>query len=113
MINIWATTCVGCISEMPQLNRMAKEFADAGGQIIGIVYDATEPDLIEEAKEIVSELNVEFTNLLPNDEIKQLLAVQSYPTTYFVNDRGELAGDPVVGSMVQAYRSRMAELLGN
>ena len=111
MINVWTTTCVGCISEMPELNRMAKEFEEKGGQIVGIVYDALEPDQIEEAKEIVSDLHIEFRNLLPTDEIKQSIFVQSFPTTYFVNEKGELVSTPAVGTQLQAYRSRMNELL--
>ena len=112
MINIWETTCTGCISEMPELNRISKEFESMGGQIIGIVYDAEEADLIEDAKEIVSDLKIEFINILPTEEIKQILVVQSFPTTYFVNEKGELAGLPVVGSQLNAYRSRMNELPG-
>ena len=112
MVNVWTTTCTGCISEMPELNRMAKEFEEKGGRIIGIVYDAVEPDLVEEAKEIESDLKVSFMNLIPTDEIKNTLSVQSFPTTYFVNEKGELSGAPVVGSQVYAYRTRMTELLG-
>ena len=98
--------------EMPELNRMAKEFEEKGGRIIGIVYDAVELDLVEEAKEIESDLKVSFMNLIPTDEIKNTLSVQSFPTTYFVNEKGELSGAPVVGSQVYAYRTRMTELLG-
>jgi len=112
MINIWETTCVGCISEMPQLNAMAKEFEEKGGQIIGIVYDAEEDELIEEAKEILSDLQVGYTNLLPTAEIKKALFVQSFPTTYFVNENGELVSAAIVGTQLRSYRLRMEELLG-
>ena len=113
MINVWETTCTGCISEMPQLNAMAKEFEEKGGQIIGIVYDAEEDELIEEAKDILSDLHIGYINLLPTAEIKQALFVQSFPTTYFVNENGELVSTPAVGAQLQTYRTRMEELLGN
>lgn len=112
MVNIWTTTCTGCISEMPQLTRLAADLAEKGGQIIGIVYDAEDGELVNDAKDIVSDLKVGFTNILPTAEIKQTLVVQSFPTTYFVNEKGELVSDPIVGSQVHAYQVRMNELLG-
>lgn len=51
--------------DLPELSRMAKEFEEQGGQIIGIVYDAVEPDLIEEAKEIESDLKMSIPLRFP------------------------------------------------
>lgn len=111
MINIWSTTCGFCIGEMPELVKLNKEFESKGAQIVGIVYDATDDDVIEEAKEIIEDLNIDFVNLLPTDEIKQVFNVQSFPCTYFVNQQGEIVGDPVFGAAVSQYPKMVDELL--
>ena len=112
MLNIWATTCTACISEMPKLMQMNKEFEEKGGQIVGLVFDAAEEDLITEAKEIAAELDIDFLTLLPNDYLRKTFDAISYPTTYFVNEKGEIMGEPLMGAKISAYQERMAEYLG-
>ncbi|MBR6088627.1 MAG: TlpA family protein disulfide reductase [Anaerolineaceae bacterium] len=113
MLNIWATTCTACISEMPELMRLNKEFEAKGGQIVGLVFDAVEDDLITEAREITEELNIDFLTLLPNDYLRKTFDAISYPTTYFVNEKGEIMGEPLMGAKISAYQERMAEYLDN
>lgn len=111
MLNIWATTCTACISEMPELMRLNKEFEEKGGQIVGLVFDAYEDDLITEAKEIAAELNIDFLTLLPNDYLRKTFDAMSYPTTYFLNEKGEIMDEPLMGAKISAYQERMAEYL--
>ena len=111
MLNIWATTCTACISEMPELMQLNKEFEEKGGQIVGLVFDAYEDDLITEAKEIADELNIDFLTLLPNDYLRKTFDAMSYPTTYFLNEKGEIMGEPLMGAKISAYQERMAEYL--
>ena len=111
MLNIWATTCTACISEMPELIRLNKEFEEKGGQIVGLVFDATDDDLIREAKEIAAELNIDFLTLLPNDYLRKTFDAMSYPMTFFVNQKGEIMGEPLMGAKISAYQNRMAEYL--
>ena len=112
MLNIWATTCTACISEMPELMRLNKEFEEKGGQIVGLVFDAVEDDLITEAKEIASELNIDFMTLLPNDYLRKTFDAMSYPTTYFLNEKGEIMDEPLMGAKTSAYQERMDKYLG-
>ncbi len=44
MVNIWATFCNPCLSEMPELGELAAEYAkeEGGVQIIGICTDITD-----------------------------------------------------------------------
>jgi len=44
MVNVWATYCSPCISEMPDLADLAAKYADLGVQIIGLVSDAQNAD---------------------------------------------------------------------
>ena len=103
MVNIWSTTCGFCIGELPDLVKLNKEFEQKGAQIIGIVYDAVDEDTIQDAKEIVDDLNVDYAVLLPTPEIKELFKVQVFPCTYFVNEKGEILGEPVFGPALSDF----------
>ena len=111
MVNIWSTTCGFCIGEIPDLVKMNKEFEAKGAQIVGIVYDAMDDDIIEDARDIVDDLNVDYVTLLPTPEIKELFKVQAFPTTYFFNEKGEMIGEPVIGANLNQYKEFMERYL--
>ena len=113
MLNIWATTCSACMSEMPDMKKLAEKFEAKGGQIVGLVYDAMEEDLIAEAKEIGEDLGLNFVNLLPTQEMREFFKAQVFPTTYFFNEKGEVVGEPIVGVSQESYIARMNEMLEN
>ena len=111
MIKIWSTTCVHCIGEMPELIELNKELKHKGAQVIGIVYDADEADEVKEAKEILTDLHVDYINLLPNKEIRKIFRTQAFPSTFFVNEKGELLGEPVLGSKFSKYEELLNKYL--
>lgn len=113
MLNIWSTTCSACMSEMPDIKKLAEEFEAKGGQVVGLVYDAMDDDLIAEAKEIRDDLGLDFVNLLPTQEMRDFFKVQAFPTTYFFNEKGEVVGEPIVGVIQEGYIARMNEMLEN
>jgi len=111
MVNIWSTTCGFCIGELPELVKMNKDFQAKGAQIVGLVYDAIDPDIIEEAKEIAADLNVDYVTILPTAEIRDLFKVQTFPCTYFVNEKGEILGDPIFGAALSQFPKMVDEYL--
>lgn len=113
MLNIWSTTCSACMSEMPDIKKLAEEFEAKGGQVVGLVYDAMDEDLIAEAKEIGEDLGLNFVNLLPTQEMHDFFKVQAFPTTYFFNEKGEVVGDPFIGAAPDICAARMNEMLEN
>ena len=113
MLNIWSTTCSACMSEMPDIKKMAEEFEAKGGQVVGLVYDAMDEDLIADAKEIGEDLGLDFINLLPTQEMRDFFKVQAFPTTYFFNEKGEVTGDPFMGVGPDICAARLNELLEN
>lgn len=100
MINVWATYCNPCIQEMPHLAEIDEEYKNAGKNftIIGICSDAvtfdgsTDTNSIETAKEIVNATKVNYLNIIPGQQTIQqvLMNVSVVPTTFFVNDKGEI-----------------------
>ena len=113
MINIWATTCGPCISEMPELEEMNKEFAQKGGAIVGLVDDVWVSNMkyLDEAQEIVRDTGVTYTNLCAWDGYDEVLSSVGTPTTYFVDSNGKIIGDPILGASPAKYKERMEEYL--
>jgi len=99
MMNIWATFCSPCINEMPELGELAAE----GGtdyQIIGVCADlnGTE-DMLEDAKEIVSQTKANYLHLQPSEDLYPVLtASSSVPVTFFFDSEGKLVGKGILGA---------------
>ena len=112
MINIWATWCINCRSEMKELEELNKEWAEKGCQIIGICDDAEDDEMVSLAKRILEEHGVTFRNVRSNDAIRdeQLPAV-GMPTSYFVDSEGKILCPPIVGKNVEQYSENLQELL--
>ena len=111
MIKIWSTTCTHCIGEIPELIKLNNEFKHKGAQVIGIVYDADETEEVKEAKEILTDYHVNYVNLLPNKEIWKIFRTQAFPSTFFVNEKGEILGEPVLGSKISEYKDLLSQYL--
>ncbi len=103
MLNIWGTFCSPCIEEMPDLGEIAGAYDKAEFQLIGIVSDvydnATDKELAE-AKRLITETGANYPHLLVSDSLYQNLvgATTAVPTTFFVNQKGEVLGY-LVGAM--------------
>ena len=107
MINLWGTWCSPCIRELPELEEMNQEFAEKNCQIIGIVTDADSDEKIREAKEILTNKGVTYINLAAFEGLSDLLPQDSWPTSYFVDENGNLIGEPVSGALPDRYRERI------
>ncbi|MDE7324564.1 MAG: TlpA family protein disulfide reductase [Lachnospiraceae bacterium] len=104
VVNVWGTFCGPCIAEMPELADWAREMGD-DMQLIGIVGDIsgeTDTQHIALAQTIAQKANVEFTNLIPNDDLSGFMSnIVGFPTTFFVDQTGAIVGDPIVGANVE------------
>ena len=53
VVNIWATWCLPCVKEMPDLQAVDAHFSDADVQIVGVTLDDAIPDPRDERKQLV------------------------------------------------------------
>ena len=118
MINVWATYCNPCLKEMPELGELVQEYDAADFQLIGIVSDVVEgqdEDALAYAAGLVEETGAAYPHLLLNESLyKGLLAeVSAVPTTFFLNEKGEVL-DVVVGAMDKTHwKEKIDGLLEN
>lgn len=121
MVNIWATFCRPCISEMPELGTLASEYADKGLQIVGLVSDVTDSDgnldekQLSLARDIVAETGANYTHIVPGEGLNGLLSqVSGVPTTLFVDSEGKQVGKAYLGSNdLDGWKAVADELLGS
>jgi len=103
MLNVWATYCGPCLEEMPYLGEIAASYETSEFQMMGIVSDVMEggdQELLEEAKELIAQTGADYPHLLMSESLYSNLlnSVTAVPTTFFVNQKGE-----VLGYLVGAY----------
>lgn len=113
MVNVWATYCNPCLSEMPGLGELADEFDTEEFQIIGIISDVVEGDEQELAEDLIEQTQADYTHLLLNESIYNALLtdVAAVPTTFFIDENGTIL-DTVIGAMEKsAWEEKINALL--
>ena len=116
MINVWATYCNPCLSEMPDLGELAAEYDSAEFQMIGVVSDVMEGDSeknIDYAKQLIEETKAAYPHLLLNESLYMSFvgAVSAVPTTFFVRQDGSLVGYLTGAMDKESWKALVEELL--
>lgn len=116
MLNVWATYCSPCLNEMPDLGEIAAAYDAAEFQIVGIISDVPEgsdEETIANAKALIQQTGANYPHLLLNQSLFSNLvgAVDAVPTTFFVNQRGELMGYLVGSYPKEDWEGIINELL--
>jgi cytochrome c biogenesis protein CcmG, thiol:disulfide interchange protein DsbE len=88
VLNVWASWCDPCKSEMPLLQRTHDRIAARGGMVLGIdTQDATDAALA-----FLREKRISFPSLRDRDrEYGRDLGVSGYPETFLIDRRGRIA----------------------
>ena len=96
MVIYWATWCGPCVSEIPDLVKISKDYADKGFVIVGVL---TGDDDIDGAKQFIDDQNMGYPVVMPEAFfLDQAAGIQAIPTTMFFDSTGKQIGDTVVGS---------------
>ncbi|MDO4275638.1 MAG: redoxin family protein [Eubacteriales bacterium] len=121
MVNVWATFCNPCLEEMPHLEELNKEFAAAGKnfKVVGIAADVVNEkgevgqDQLDLAKEIVEKTGVTYTNIIPGEKLQSdiLPDVTAFPTSFFLNDKGEVIKTVMGATTKDDWANTVNELL--
>lgn len=88
LINIWATWCIPCATEMPELEAMRKEFAARGIDLLGLNVDVEKNVNV---RRYITEKRVTYPNVLGGiPAIEQIFATDelTVPLTIFVDEKG-------------------------
>jgi len=79
VVDIWATWCEPCITEIPKFNRLFEEYKDNGVRIVGITAVSPHDGIAEKAKEY----GIKYTILVADDSVVDGFGgVIGWPTTF-------------------------------
>ena len=110
LINVWATWCLPCAAEMPELERLRPLLASRGVDIIGLNVD-TDPGA--KINEFIARTGVSYPNYLGGiPAIEQLYATDELmvPVSFLVDDQGVVS--EIIPGWSSQTRRRLAALAG-
>jgi cytochrome c biogenesis protein CcmG/thiol:disulfide interchange protein DsbE len=88
VLNVWASWCPPCKSEMPLLERTHDRIASQGGMVLGIDTQ----DAPEDALKFLRKKGITFPSLRDRDRgYVRKLGVSGYPETFLIDRRGRIA----------------------
>ncbi len=89
VLNFWATWCVPCIQEIPEIAQFHKDHG--GVVVIGVAIDAED---VAKVKQFALKVGHDYPLVIGNDRVeKQLGAMRALPTTRIYDPKGKVVYD--------------------
>lgn len=108
VVNIWASWCAPCRTEMPLLQGAADAFGDRA-VILGVATN-DDPD---EARRFLDDLGLDYPNVFDTTgEIRVALGLTAYPTTYIFGADGNIRARVNGGISEQRLAGLIEDALG-
>lgn len=118
VLNVWGTWCSPCVEELPHLQELSEIYEEQGVKIVGIMQDGVKQDsetglfipdesTIETGKTLLSEAEVKYTIILPDETIMDefINQMQYFPTTFFLDSEGNLIKTVFGANNTNGWRS--------
>lgn len=88
LVNFWATSCPGCIAEMPDLVKTHGKFAALGLETIAVAMSYDPPEFVKQYSE---KNNLPFKVALDsNGSAAQAFGARVTPTTFVIDKQGQI-----------------------
>ena len=112
LVTFWATSCPGCIAEMPHLIEMYHDLAPRGLEIIGVAMAYDPPNHVMRMRE---ERNIPYPIVLDIDsEIARAFGdVKLTPTHFLINPQGRIVHHKIGELDMNKIRDRILAMLGS
>jgi cytochrome c-type biogenesis protein len=87
ILNFWATWCMPCRSEIPELNDMSHELEGQGLSVVGVLWNDPDADIKAFQKEIKQDYSIVVGDESAGDKFG---GVQGLPTTFIIDREGRI-----------------------
>ncbi len=112
LVTFWATSCPGCIKEMPHLIELYHELAPKGLEIIGIAMNYDRPDHVLEMQK---RKNIPYP-IVWDELSKASIAfgtVRLTPTSFLINPQGQIVQQKIGEMDMKLLRARILTMLSH
>jgi len=90
LLHFWATWCVACRHEMPQIEALWRKYRDRGLVVLGVNVDRGNRPSV---RAFVQKRNLSFPFVLdPDGNVRNQYEVRALPTSYLINRKGTIIG---------------------
>lgn len=112
LINFWATSCVSCVKEMPELVRTHQKYKDRGFETIAVAMSYDPPSYVvnfAQSRQLPFKVAIDNTGAIAQawGEVKLT------PTTFIVDKKGQIVkrfvGEPDFNTLHQLLEKLLAE----
>lgn len=110
LITFWATSCPGCIKEIPHLIELYNQLHPKGLEIIGIAMPQDRPDYI---MEMVKRKKVPYLISfdLKGEAVKAFGNVSLTPTTFLIDKKGKIVKKKIGEIKMDVWKKRIISIL--
>ncbi len=106
----WATTCPGCVKEIPHLIELHRELGARGLAVVGVAMSYDPP---AQVKEMVSRRGIPYTIALDDGSAARAFGdVKLTPTTFLIDPRGRIVQQKLGELDMKALKTRVIGMLG-
>jgi thiol-disulfide isomerase/thioredoxin len=111
LINFWATWCIPCRTEIPDLVKIQRQYRNQGLRIIGITYP---PEKLSEVRGYVRKLQMNYPIAIGTAATKaRFTASETLPMTVVIDRQGTIS-DVIEGIMYpDEFQQKVRPLLSN
>ena len=99
------------VASLPELEALYQKYKDAGVAVVGVLLDGAEGTGLKDGKALLEQAGVTYLNVLPTRALESLTSLMYVPTTVFLNEKGEMVGEAIVGADPDAYEARIKAML--
>lgn len=110
LLTFWATTCPGCIEEIPLLETLQKDYGDQGLTVLGV---AMSYDPRKQVEELVERRNLGYPIALDSDgRVAQAFGdVRLTPTSFLISPEGKIVYQKIGVIEMENVRGRIEAML--
>jgi cytochrome c biogenesis protein CcmG, thiol:disulfide interchange protein DsbE len=90
LLNVWATWCIPCRKELPELQALHKQYEPRGLRVVGVSVDETGTD--SSVREYAQELGITYSILRdPDQRVYSAFSIVGVPASFLIDREGRIA----------------------